>query len=347
MRLEPQAGPSGGHAENMAVVCSATPPYAVVWASESWLRLCGFDSLNDILGRSLSCIQGPSTDSAALNKIIQAVKASRPCGMRLINYHRVGLVPFIHTVSVTPLHSTEGAVTLFRATSTEVTWLCEQPASTPPSASASFTTHTCASIAPHDASNGSHSREKSKASAADMSSSSASDEASNGSHYFASPKRELRIWDTFPVTVVTEAQPPYAVLWASRAWLQLCGVTSAELTGQPLHAIQGPATDSVVVNQLMSAVREKRSCNGVQLVNYHKSGAPFRHTLSIERLKTPCGLRYLRATSTNVSRLGAKYLPGDSMDDSSCHEVEPSIWGEDFETHQACWDECMNKLVSI
>ena len=341
MRFKVAAARSGEKADEIAVLCSATFPHSVVWASKSWLRLCGFDSINEILGRSLSCIQGPGTDSLAIQKLIQAMKASRPCKLRLVNYHRVGHVPFLHTVSVCPLHSADGDVKLFRATSTEVQWLCPQPASTIEGSHAvgtSFTTHSCASIASHG--------DGSCSSAVDVSS---SVDASNDSHYFGAPMKVPvpSIFGGMPVTVITHAQPPYSALWASPAWLQLCGLAPSELAGQTLSVIQGPGTSREAIGELMSAAKENRPCSGIQLVNYHKSGAPFKHTVSIERMMTPGGLHILRATSTNVSRLGAKYIAGDEMDGSSCLQDEPAVWGDEFEAYQAHWDRLADEVIQI
>lgn len=299
------------------VVCSAVSPYPVLWASESWLQLCGFGSLDKIVGQTLECINGPGTGNEALAVIKQAVGSSRSCTVRLINYHYMQRVPFMHTVAVEPVLASDGTVSRFHATSTEVAWLGQQPRPSPTPISSSS----------DDCSAWGDSAETSFDDLEDL---------SCGTHSGVSLplyKQPVQaIFATKPVSVITQAEPPYAALWASHAWMQLCGLVTAELAGRPLKIIQGPGTDRAAIDKLMSAVREGRSCSGIQLVNYHKSGSSFRHSVSIELKTNSEGQPFYFATSNDVHRLGLKHhagdsestdLPGDSesMDSACCEEV--------------------------
>ena len=54
--------------QHMAVVTDAHPPFAVRWASDLWMQLCGFE-LSDVVGSTLKLIQGPATDQHAIARL--------------------------------------------------------------------------------------------------------------------------------------------------------------------------------------------------------------------------------------------------------------------------------------
>lgn len=89
------------HASRAApcVVTSAEPPHTVLWANAAWLDLCDFDAA-DILGRTLSCIQGPATDPSLIQTLMTHVQAQTPCSIsRLINYTKRRQL-FCHNIHV-------------------------------------------------------------------------------------------------------------------------------------------------------------------------------------------------------------------------------------------------------
>lgn len=61
-----------------AVVCRATPPYQVVYANHAWEQLCGYTS-SEMLGRSLRVLQGPATDHAAVERLMDSVRRHEAC----------------------------------------------------------------------------------------------------------------------------------------------------------------------------------------------------------------------------------------------------------------------------
>jgi hypothetical protein len=54
--------------QSMTVVTDAYPPFAVRWASDPWMQLCGFQ-LSDVVGGTLKLIQGPATDHRAITRL--------------------------------------------------------------------------------------------------------------------------------------------------------------------------------------------------------------------------------------------------------------------------------------
>lgn len=114
------------------------PPYAIAWASPGWLALCGYSSLAEVAGRTLSIVQGPRTElrasryqlistcpylistshfylplteRAVVDRIVEAARDEQSVeGLRLVTawstllYDAQGR-PFRHTLRVTPVRS--------------------------------------------------------------------------------------------------------------------------------------------------------------------------------------------------------------------------------------------------
>ena len=106
--------------EDVSVTCSATPPYTVTSASADWLHLCGF-SEHEVLGRTLSLIQGPASDQSLLRTMMASIRAGElPGQVRLINYDKQRQ-PFVHTVTIAAeADASSGAATHFHAKSSAI-----------------------------------------------------------------------------------------------------------------------------------------------------------------------------------------------------------------------------------
>ena len=108
------------------------------------------------------------------------------------------------------------------------------------------------------------------------------------------------------VEVLTQPSPPYAIVWASEGWLDVCSFSFPEVVGRT-HAelIQGPATDRVAIAQLSEACQQHRPIDGLHLINYDRHRQPFRHTLSVRpvRSHTHGKVTGLLATSKDVCPL--------------------------------------------
>lgn len=86
--------------------------------------------------------------------------------------------------------------------------------------------------------------------------------------------------------IVTEATWPYRVVFANKAWEQLCGWTADETVGRHgLGFMQGEQTDPCSVRQINEAVQEGQRVT-VQIVNYKKDGTPFLNSLQITPLRS-------------------------------------------------------------
>ena len=80
--------------------------------------------------------------------------------------------------------------------------------------------------------------------------------------------------------VVTEPTPPFAIVAASRGWLQFCGFNANEVKGRTLSMLQGPATERVVAAKLVSAAHKGVATDAV-LVNYTKHCLAFRNHVRV------------------------------------------------------------------
>jgi len=80
--------------------------------------------------------------------------------------------------------------------------------------------------------------------------------------------------------VVTEPMPPFAIVAASRGWLQFCGFDAKEVKGRTLSMLQGPATERVVAAKLVSAAHQGVATDAV-LVNYTKHCLAFRNHVRV------------------------------------------------------------------
>jgi PAS domain S-box-containing protein len=70
--------------------------------------------------------------------------------------------------------------------------------------------------------------------------------------------------------------PDGCVQWVNEAFTAMCGYSLEELRGRkPGHLLQGPETDSRVVERIRVSLRDKHPCRET-LVNYHKDGTRYR-----------------------------------------------------------------------
>jgi hypothetical protein len=126
--------------------------------------------------------------------------------------------------------------------------------------------------------------------------------------------------------VLTQAQPPYAILWASTPWLDLCRFRADEIVGGDFKCIQGPATDRGAIKLMMERVQLKQAVTLPGLINYDKHRRPFRHTLAILPERDSDGqldeVRSFRAVSTNVCRSSGGVFIAEGSADMEADEMD-------------------------
>ena len=111
--------------------------------------------------------------------------------------------------------------------------------------------------------------------------------------------------------VVTEPMPPFAIVAASRGWLQFCGFGAKEVKGRTLSMLQGPATERIVAAKLVNAAHKGIPTDAV-LVSAHKANTkrclhkalPHPHPRTLTRTLTltlPLPLPLTRSTTRSTA----------------------------------------------
>nr|AML79471.1 putative LOV domain-containing protein [Cylindrocystis brebissonii] len=87
------------------------PDMPIVHASDLFLELSGYPA-EEVLGRNCRFLQGSGTDPAAVKELREAVKAEKPCTVRLLNYRKCG-TPFWNSLHISPVRCHDGKVAFF------------------------------------------------------------------------------------------------------------------------------------------------------------------------------------------------------------------------------------------
>jgi len=107
------------------------------------------------------------------------------------------------------------------------------------------------------------------------------------------------------VQVITSKDEPFVIVWASEAWLQLCGYSRKEVIGRTLDVIEGPQTSEAAYEQLLSVMRAGQAVT-LPMVNHTRAGHAFSHMLRVEPLCDTSGARQCyQVTSADVEFLPA------------------------------------------
>ncbi|KAJ8611181.1 hypothetical protein CTAYLR_003565 [Chrysophaeum taylorii] len=80
--------------------------------------------------------------------------------------------------------------------------------------------------------------------------------------------------------VITLASRPHLITHCNRAFVDLCGFSVGETLGRSLRIIQGPATDEMVVDDLLADVARQLPASMI-VVNYRRNGERFINYLRV------------------------------------------------------------------
>jgi hypothetical protein len=244
-----------------------------------------------------------------MSKLMEAAAANRAVeGIELINYN-MDQVPFVHTVGLRPVSNADGVVETLRVESSGARKI-----------GTGRTRHRNPGEKSRDAPAAARRRG-----------------APSGSSPPAVPKGEM--------VVVTHGYAPYGVVWASPAWLELCGFSLKELTGNTLRCIQGPGTDYVEIRKMMEHIRHFQPVTVQRLINYDKQNLPFSQRLTIVPVTSPTGAIFFRATSTCVCRLGAPTRSLGEPRSDTCWADELEDFLNVCEEPQHSWDNDLARLM--
>ncbi|TNC09081.1 PAS domain S-box protein [Methylobacterium terricola] len=106
-----------------------------------------------------------------------------------------------------------------------------------------------------------------------------------------------------PQIITDPNLPDNPIVFANRAFQNLCGYDAAELIGRNCRFLQGPGTDPADVAKVRDAIAARRDVV-VEILNYHRDGTPFRNELYVSPVFDPDGgqLRYFFASQLDVTR---------------------------------------------
>lgn len=82
------------------------------------------------------------------------------------------------------------------------------------------------------------------------------------------------------ILITDPHQPDNPVIYANPAFLRMTGYGLEEVLGRNCRFLQGPGTETKVVDRIRSAIREQREVTAT-LLNYRKDGEPFWNELKI------------------------------------------------------------------
>jgi PAS domain S-box-containing protein len=77
-----------------------------------------------------------------------------------------------------------------------------------------------------------------------------------------------------PIILTDPRQADNPIVFANNAFLDLTGYDLEEVLGRNCRLLQGAQTDRAVVDQLRTAIAERRAVS-VELLNYRRDGSPF------------------------------------------------------------------------
>ena len=80
--------------------------------------------------------------------------------------------------------------------------------------------------------------------------------------------------NSFDSVLITDASAEGKIIYANKAFKKLTGHEPADVIGKTPRILQGPGTDSKVIERLSSALKSGGKFEG-KAINYKKDGTPF------------------------------------------------------------------------
>jgi PAS domain S-box-containing protein len=105
-----------------------------------------------------------------------------------------------------------------------------------------------------------------------------------------------------PMIVTDPNQPDNPVIFANHAFLRMTGYELPEIIGSNCRFLQGPETDPATIDEMRSAVADRREL-ATEILNYRKDGSTFWNALFISPVFNEQGeLVYFFGSQLDVSR---------------------------------------------
>lgn len=97
--------------QGILIVDAVREDYPIIYASPGFARITGY-STDEVIGRNCRFLQGTETDTAAVQRIKDAIYAGEGCTVELLNYRKDGR-PFWNELSISPVLDDSGKLTHF------------------------------------------------------------------------------------------------------------------------------------------------------------------------------------------------------------------------------------------
>lgn len=104
---------------NSLVITSADPGYPVIYANPAFCRMTGYE-LHELVGRSLSMLQGPETDPEVIAHLSKSIREGRGFDGVAYNYRKTGERYLVHW-TVTPVLNDAGAPQYYVSIQSDIT----------------------------------------------------------------------------------------------------------------------------------------------------------------------------------------------------------------------------------
>jgi PAS domain S-box-containing protein len=101
------------------VLLDVSQDHAIVYANLAMERITGY-TREELMGQSLSLIEGGESDPASINELNKAITQREPCQVEILNYRKDGS-SFWNEITITPVRNEFGEVTHFIGTQLDIT----------------------------------------------------------------------------------------------------------------------------------------------------------------------------------------------------------------------------------
>ncbi|MEN8261673.1 MAG: SpoIIE family protein phosphatase, partial [Pseudomonadota bacterium] len=93
--------------------------FPTIYVNPAFTEMTGYPR-EELIGQNMRLLQGPDTDSTAIQKVRQALQEGRSCEVVLKNYRKDG-TPFWNELLISPVHEESGKLTHFIGVQTDIT----------------------------------------------------------------------------------------------------------------------------------------------------------------------------------------------------------------------------------
>jgi PAS domain S-box-containing protein len=93
--------------EEALVITESLSPFKILYVNDTWTDVCGFSS-DEVIGKSLSFIQGPLTDITILKNMMEFVKSGSGVVGNLVNYQKNGK-PFHNRLRISHIYDQQSS----------------------------------------------------------------------------------------------------------------------------------------------------------------------------------------------------------------------------------------------